>query len=37
MKSRPDEKIKFATIDELLGVPSGECAEEIEVDKIYEF
>lgn len=37
MKNRPGEKIKMLTIDELLGVPSGESAVEIDVDKICDF
>lgn len=37
MKNRPGEKIKMLTVDELLGVPEGESAIEIDVDKIYAF
>ena len=37
MKSKSAEKIKFMTVDELLGVPAGETAEEIDIDKVYEF
>ena len=37
MKTRPGEKIKMLTVDELLGVPEGESAIQIEVDKIYAF
>ena len=35
MKTRPGEKIKMLTVDELLGVPEGESAVQIEVNKIY--
>ena len=35
MKTRPGEKIKMLTVDELLGVPEGESAIQIEVCKIY--
>lgn len=34
MKTRPGEKIKMLTVDQLLGVPEGESAIEISVDKI---
>lgn len=37
MKQRPGEKIKMLSVDELLGVPSGDPIVEIEVDKIYAF
>lgn len=37
MKNRTGEKIKLASIDELLGVVNEESAMEIEVDKIKEF
>ena len=37
MKTRPGEKIKMLTVDELLGVPEGESAIQIEVGKIYAF
>ena len=37
MKNRPGEKIKMLTVDELLGVPNGESAIEISVEKIYSF
>ena len=37
MKTRPGEKIKMLTVDELLGVPEGESAIQIEVEKIYAF
>ena len=37
MKTRPGEKIKMLTVDQLLGVPEGESAIEISVDKIYAF
>lgn len=37
MKTRTGEKIKLQTIDELLGVPNGETAEEISVSNIHEF
>ena len=37
MKSKSAEKIKFMTVDELLGVPAGETAEEIDIEKVYEF
>ena len=37
MKTRPGEKIKMLTVDELLGVPEGESAIQIEVCKIYAF
>lgn len=34
---RPGEKIKMMSVDELLGVPSGDPVEDIEIDKIYPF
>ena len=37
MKSRPGEKIKMLTVDELLGVPEGESAVQIAIEKIYSF
>lgn len=37
MKQRPGEKIKMLSVDELLGVPSGDPVTDIEVDKIYAF
>lgn len=37
MKDRPGQKIKMLTVDELLGVPEGESAIEIDVDKINAF
>ena len=37
MKQRPGEKIKMLSVDELLGVPSGEPVTDIEVEKIYAF
>lgn len=37
MKQRSGEKIKMLSVDELLGVPSGEPVTDIEVDKIYAF
>lgn len=37
MKQRPGEKIKMLSVDELLGVPSGEPIIDIEVDKVYAF
>ena len=35
MKNRPGEKIKLASIDELLGVVNEESAMEIEINKIH--
>lgn len=35
MKNRSDEKIKLASIDELLGVVNEESAMEIEISKIH--
>lgn len=37
MKDRPGQKIKMLTVDELLGVPAGESAVEIDIDKISAF
>ena len=37
MKNRPGEKIKLASIDELLGVVNEELAMEIEINKIHAF
>ena len=37
MKQRSGEKNKMLSVDELLGVPSGEPVTDIEVDKIYAF
>ena len=37
MKNRSGEKIKLASIDELLGVVNEECAMEIEISKIHPF
>lgn len=37
MKTRPGQKIKMLTVDELLGVPEGESAIQIDVNKIYDF
>lgn len=37
MKQRSGEKIKMLSVDELLGVPSGEPIVNVEVDKIYAF
>lgn len=37
MKNRPGEKIKLMSVDQLLGVPAGEVAEQIPVDDIREF
>lgn len=37
MKTRPGEKIKMLTVDQLLRVPEEESAIEISVDKIYAF
>ena len=37
MKNRPGEKIKLASIDELLGVVNEEAAMEIEINKIHAF
>ncbi len=37
MSSRSGEKIKLLSVDELLGVPAGESAVEIEISKIYAF
>lgn len=37
MKNRPDEKIKLASLDELLGVVNEESAMEIEINKIHAF
>ncbi len=37
MKDRPGQKIKMLTVDELLRVPAGESAVEIDIDKISAF
>ena len=37
MKNRSGEKIKLASIDELLGVVNEESAMEIEISKIHAF
>mgnify|MGYP004588986533 FL=1 len=37
MKNRPGEKIKLASIDELLGVVNEDSAMEIEINKIHAF
>lgn len=37
MKKRSGEKIKLLSVDELLGVPSGDPVTEIDVEKIYPF
>ena len=37
MKKRSGEKIKIFSVDELLGVPSGDPVTEIDVEKIYPF
>lgn len=37
MKKRPGEKIKMLSVDELLGVPSGDPVTEILVEEIYPF
>lgn len=37
MKNRSGEKIKLASIDELLGVVNEESSMEIEIDKIHSF
>ena len=37
MKNRPGEKIKLASLDELLGVVNEESAMEIEINKIHAF
>ena len=37
MKNRSGEKIKLASIDELLGVVNEESAMEIEISKIHPF
>lgn len=37
MKQRPGEKIKMLSVDELLGVPSGDPVTKIDVEKIYAF
>lgn len=37
MKNRPGEKIKLASLDELLGVVNEELAMEIEINKIHAF
>ena len=37
MKNRSGEKIKLASIDELLGVVNEESAMEIEISKIHQF
>ena len=37
MKSRPGEKIKLMSVDEMLKVPEGEPIIEIKVDRIYAF
>ena len=37
MKQRSGEKIKLLSVDDLLGVPTGDPIRKIEVDKIYSF
>ena len=37
MKKRSGDKIKLLSVDELLGVPSGDPVTEIDVEKIYPF
>lgn len=37
MKQRPGEKIKMLSVDELLGVTTGDPVTDIEVEKIYAF
>lgn len=37
MKQRSGEKIQLLSVDELLGVPSGDPITEIDVEKIYQF
>lgn len=37
MKQRPGEKIKMLSVDELLGVPTGDPVTDILVEKIYPF
>lgn len=37
MKKRSGEKIQLLSVDELLGVPTGDPVTEIDVEKIYEF
>lgn len=37
MKTRPGEKVKLLSVDELLGVPNIEGAEEVEIDAIKGF
>lgn len=37
MKNRSGEKIRLASIDELLGVVNEEAAMEIEINKIHPF
>ena len=37
MKKRSGEKIKLLSVDDLLGVPSGDPVTEIDVEKIYPF
>ena len=37
MKKRSGEKIQLLSVDELLGVPSGDPVTEIDVEKIYPF
>lgn len=36
MKQRSGEKIKLLSVDDLLGVPTGDPITEIEVDKIWK-
>ena len=37
MKTRSGEKIKMATLEELLGVPGEESASEVEISRIHSF
>ena len=37
MKPRSGEKIKMLSVDELLGVPSGDPVTDIDVERIYPF
>ena len=37
MSKRPGEKIKLMSVDQLLGVPEGESAQEIDINKIHGF
>ena len=37
MKNRAGQKLKLASVEQLLGVPNEESSTEIEISRIYEF